>query len=279
MNYRHAFHAGNFADVFKHIILARLVEYMKRKDKSFRVFDTHSGIGLYDLDSEEAAKTDEWKLGLGKVLDAQIPTAVNKLIGPWKDALNAVEDGKFPGSPRITHHLLRKTDRMSLYELHPEDFQTLAAGFEGDYQTRTYEMDGWLAPVSHIPPKEGRGIMLVDPPFEDGKDFDRMIKLLTASSKRWAGGVVAMWYPVKRREHTDEWLETLQGLHFPDLLNAEIYIREPRPVGMLNGCGMVILNPPYTLRDELNLILPWLSETMKQDKGWGYRIQDLSKKG
>ena len=120
--------------------------------------------------------------------------------------------------------------------------------------------------------------MLVDPPFEDGEDFNRMIDLLKNTSKRWAGGVIALWYPVKRRDHTDEWLETIQQLNFADVLSAELYIREPRPVGMLNGCGMVILNPPYVLKDELNLILPWLSEVLKQDKGWGYRLQDLSRK-
>ena len=276
MNYRHAYHAGNFADVFKHIILARMVVYMQRKEKAFRVYDTHSGIGMYDLASEEADKTQEWALGVAKVLNAKAPSAIAKLIAPWREAVAACEEGTYPGSPRIARHLLRKQDRLSLYELHPEDFETLSAGFSGDYQTRLNMLDGWLVAGAHIPPKEGRGIMLIDPPFEDGQDFDRMIDALEKARKRWAGGTLALWYPVKRRDHTDEWLGSLKGLKFPDLVNAEIYVREPRSASMLNGCGMVIINPPYTLRDELQLMLPWLAERMHQDKGWGYRVQDLS---
>ena len=119
-------------------------------------------------------------------------------------------------------------------------------------------------------------MILADAPFEDGKDFDRMIDLLQKTRKRWPGATVALWYPVKRRDHTDEWLGTLGGLGFTDLLNAEIYIREPRLPSMLNGCGMVINNPPYTLKEELHQLLPWLAETMRDGKGWGHRIQDLS---
>ena len=276
MNYRHAYHAGNFADVFKHIILARLIDYMKRKDKPFRVFDTHSGRGRYDLESDEAQKTGEAATGVTKVLQAEIPPQVATLIEPWKSLVETLLPSAYPGSPRIAHGLLRPSDRLSLYELHEEDHAALASEFDGDYQTRVYNSDGWLVSVSPIPPKEGRGIILVDPPYEDGQDFDRMIKLLNNSSQRWAGGVVALWYPVKRRDHTDEWLGSLRELKYRDLLNVELYIREPRSASMLNGCGMVILNPPYVLRDELDTIMPWLSEALRQDKGWGYRIQDLS---
>ncbi|MEP0943455.1 MAG: 23S rRNA (adenine(2030)-N(6))-methyltransferase RlmJ [Rhizobiaceae bacterium] len=281
MNYRHAFHAGNFADVVKHITLTRILNYLQRKDKPFRVFDTHAGRGRYDLTSEEAQKTDEWRLGVKKVLAAAgsnnaPPQSVANLIGEWKSIVTEAGEDTYPGSPRITHAMLRASDRMALYEMHPEDSVTLAAEFEGDYKTRVYNSDGWQVGVSPIPPKEGRGLILCDPPFEDGKDFDRMIKLLNSSSRRWAGGVVALWYPVKRRDHTDEWLGSLKSLNFRDLLNIELYIREPRSASMLNGCGMVILNPPYVLRQEMDIVLPWLAETMKQDRGWGYRIQDLS---
>lgn len=278
MNYRHAFHAGNFADVVKHITLVRIIDYLRRKDKPFRVFDTHAGRGRYDLSSDEAQKTDEWRLGVKKVLAAadHAPKDVSHLLTEWKDIVEAAGDTTYPGSPRITHAMLRASDRMALYEMHPEDSVTLTAEFEGDYKTRVYDSDGWQVSVSPIPPKEGRGLILCDPPFEDGKDFDRMIKLLNNSSRRWAGGVVALWYPVKRRDHTDEWLGSLRDLKFRDLLNIELYIREPRSASMLNGCGMVILNPPYVLREEMETLLPWLAETMKQDRGWGYRIQDLS---
>ncbi len=276
MNYRHAYHAGSFTDVFKHILLARMVEYLKRKDKAFRVFDTHAGIGRYDLASEEAAKTGEYALGAGRVLAASPPSAILKIIGPWLDTVRAEGDGFYPGSPRVARHLLRKQDRLSLYELHEEDSQALSALFAGDYQARVNRLDGWLVAGAHVPPKESRGLLLIDPPFEDGGDFDRMIDSLEKCRRRWTGGTVALWYPVKKREHTDEWLGTLKDLKFPDMLNAELYIREPRSASMLNGCGMVIVNPPFTLADELRTLLPWLAETMRQDKGAGHQIQNLS---
>lgn len=278
MNYRHLYHAGNFADVFKHIILSRIVLYLQRKEKAFRVFDTHAGIGVYDLTSEEAQKTGEWIDGVKRVQDAQVPKKVAELIAPWLEAVDSEPNGFYPGSPRITRHLLRKQDRMTLYELHPEDFGALATLFKGDYQTRVLNLDGWLAAGAHLPPKEGRGLMLVDPPFEKGNDFDQMIDTLEKARKRFAGGTIALWYPVKKRDHTDEWLGTLKSMGFPDLISAEIYIREPRKPAMLNGCGMVIANAPYTLRGELDTLMPWLSQVLKQDKGAGFRIQNLSAK-
>ncbi len=276
MNYRHAYHAGNFADVFKHILLTRLIAYLKRKDKAFRVYDTHAGIGFYDLDAEEAQKTQEWKLGVGRVLDANPPKEIEALISDWRAAVAASGEGRYPGSPAIARHLLRKQDRLSLYELHPEDFPVLAGNFSNDYQTRLLNLDGWLAAGAHIPPKEARGLMLIDPPFEDGDDFDRMIDALNKARKRWAGGTIALWYPVKRRSHTDEWLETLRLLKFPDLIDVQLSIRDPRTATTLNGCGMVIANPPYTLRSELGMLMPWLRDTLREEKGADFRIQDLS---
>ena len=276
MNYRHAFHAGNFADVFKHIILSRMIIYMQRKDKAFRIYDTHSGPGFYDLSSEEAQKTGEWLEGWQRVKQAHVPQVLEPILAPWIEAVESATEGYYPGSPKISRYLMRPQDRLSLYELHPEDFEKLHALFKGDYQTKVLNLDGWLAGGAHIPPKESRGLVLIDPPFEDGHDFDRMIDALEKGRKRWAGGTIAMWYPVKKRAHTDEWLQTLRDLKFPDLLNAELYIREPRAPGMLNGCGFVIANPPFTLERELRHLLPWLADTMSQGKGSGHRIQNLS---
>ena len=276
MNYRHAYHAGNFADVVKHAVFARLVEYLKRKDKPFRVFDLHGGLGLYDLGSDEAARTAEWQGGIAKVTAAEPPQQVAALLSPYLSAVEAAGPGRYPGSPYLVRHLLRRQDRLAVYELHPEDIMPLRALFAGDHQVRVQHLDGWLAPAAHLPPKEARGAMLIDPPFEDGRDFDRMIDALVTSHRRWAGGTVALWYPVKRRAHTDEWLGTLRGLGVPDLLNLELTIREPRSPSMLNGCGLVIARPPYTLRDELEVMLGWLSRVLAVDKGAGVRIQSLS---
>jgi len=275
MNYRHAFHVGNFADVFKHIILSRIIVYMQRKEKAFRIYDTHSGPGFYDLSSTESGKTNEWQDGFGKIQKAYVPENLKKIVAPWLEAVEAATDGYYPGSPKISRHLMRKQDRLSLYELHPEDFLSLKDLFSNDYQSKVFNLDGWLATGAHLPPKEGRGLMLIDPPFEDGHDFDRMIDAMEKARKRWSGGTMALWYPVKNRFHTDEWLGTLKSLQFPDTLNAEIYIREPRPASSLNGCGMVIVNPPFTLEKELKHLLPWLADVMSQGKGFGHRIQKL----
>ncbi|MEM1038986.1 MAG: 23S rRNA (adenine(2030)-N(6))-methyltransferase RlmJ [Pseudomonadota bacterium] len=277
MNYRHAYHAGNFADVFKHILIARMVDYLKRKDKAFRVYDLHAGLGVYSLEAEEAGKTEEWKAGIGALLAANIPSEHKKILGDYLDVVHAFGEKAYPGSPMVARKLLRKQDRLSLYELHPDDAPILNQNFAGDYQTRVNTLDGWLVPGAHVPPKEARGMMLIDPPFEDGKDFDRMIDAMEKARHRWAGGTVALWYPVKRRDHTDEWLGSLRERGFDDLMSFEIYIREPRPSSLLNGCGMVIANAPYTLRDEMGRLLPWLSGVLKQGKGAGHRIQNLSK--
>ena len=168
MNYRHAYHAGNFADVVKHAALSRLVEYLKLKDKAFRVVDTHAGIGLYDLSSDEAQKTGEWLGGIGKLLQAGLSAQAKPLLQPYLDAIGAANPQggmqRYPGSPLIVRHLLRPQDRLSAIELHPQDFQTLKALFAGDFQVRTMELDGWLALGAHLPPKEKRGLVLVDPP-------------------------------------------------------------------------------------------------------------------
>lgn len=277
MNYRHAYHAGNFADVFKHVILARMIVYMQRKEKAFRVYDTHSGPGIYNLTGEEAEKTGEHSLGVGRILKAEIPPKVQDILSPWLAAVRNQSEGYYPGSPVIARHLLRKQDRLSLYELHGEDFGSLATLFRGDYQVRVNNLDGWLVSGAHLPPKEGRGLVLIDPPFELEGEFDRMIDALQKSSKRWRGGTVALWYPVKRRLHTDEWLGTIRSLALGEVLNAEITVRAPESPNSLNGCGMVILNPPYVLEQELKAILPWLSKTLSQGDGSGFRIQHLGK--
>ena len=172
MNYRHAYHAGNFADVFKHIILARLLEYMKVKDKPFRVFDTHSGIGLYDLGSEQAGKTGEWQSGVKRIMDAQPPAAVNRLIGsPGKMRFALWAKVIIPALPASPTRCCEKLTASPCLSCMRKTAKKLKQEFQGDYQTRVYDSDGWLASTGHIPPKEKRGVMLVDPPFEDGKDL------------------------------------------------------------------------------------------------------------
>jgi 23S rRNA (adenine2030-N6)-methyltransferase len=204
VNYRHAYHAGNFADVVKHVVLSRLVEYLKQKDKAFRVIDTHAGIGRYDLSSTEAQKTGEWRGGIGRLVDAALDPPAAALLAPYLEAVRSLNPQggvkKYPGSPLIVRHLMRKQDRLSAIELHRQDAGKLRTLFQGDFQTRVIELDGWLALGAHLPPKEKRGLVLVDPPFEEQGEFDRLVDGLRKAHKRWQGGIYALWYPVKDRK-------------------------------------------------------------------------------
>jgi 23S rRNA (adenine2030-N6)-methyltransferase len=275
MNYRHIFHAGNFADVFKHIVLARVIVYMQKKDAAFRVLDTHAGLGLYDLSSEQAQKTGEWKTGIGKVMEAadKAPAEVRELLAPYIDAVRAVNpEGavtQYPGSPMIARELLRKQDRLTALELHPDDFAVLQSQFSGDYQVRVNELDGWLGIKSHLPPKERRGIVLVDPPFEVYHEFFNILTALKEGHKRFSTGTFLLWYPVKNRKGVAEFREELRALKIPRILDTTLEVRSSGADVRFDGSGMIVVNPPYTLETELRTILPWLSSVLEFKRGSG----------
>jgi len=276
MNYRHAYHAGNFADVVKHIILTRIVLYLQRKEQAFRVIDTHAGIGRYNLQGVEAGKTGEWQNGVGRLLDAKVDARVAELIQPYLDIVRAENpDGKmrhYPGSPLIVRHLLRRQDRLSALELHPEDADLLAETFEGDIQVRVTKLDGWLALGAHLPPKEKRGLVLVDPPFEVAGEFDRLVDGLAKAYKRFSGGTFALWYPVKDRQEVRRFVTALHETGIPKILRTELMIRAPSPEPRLDGTGMIIVNPPYTLDDELRTMLPALSKILSEGQNAGFTL-------
>jgi 23S rRNA (adenine2030-N6)-methyltransferase len=280
VKYRHAYHAGNFADVVKHIVLTRLLEYLKRKDKAFRVLDTHAGIGLYDLGSEEAQKTGEWHGGIGRLLSANLPPEAAALLAPYLDAVRMAnpEGGltAYPGSPLITRYLLRKQDRLSAIELHPEDVIRLKALFADDFQVRVTELDGWLALGAHLPPKEKRGLVLVDPPFEQAGEFDRLLERLTAACKRWPGGIYALWYPIKDRRAVAEFHKALASAGIPKILNIAFEIRRPSAEPRLDGTGMVVVNPPFTLEAELRTIFGALHGLLAEDKASRWSLDWLA---
>ncbi len=270
MNYRHIYHAGNFADVLKHAVLARLVRYAQNKEAAFRLLDTHAGIGLYDLGSEEAQKTGEWQEGIGKLIDTDLPPKVAELLAPYLDAVRALnpEGGMrlYPGSPKLARMLFRPQDRLSAMELHPDDCGALQRLFEGDYQVRVTLLDGWLALGAHLPPKEKRGIVLVDPPFEAGNDYERMVDSLARAYRRFSGGTYCLWYPMKKGAPITDFHEALKALEIPKMLCAELTVKSDRETTGLNGSGLVIVNPPYVLKDELHALLPVLKEKLAQDR-------------
>ncbi|MGT2468194.1 23S rRNA (adenine(2030)-N(6))-methyltransferase RlmJ [Mesorhizobium atlanticum] len=274
MNYRHAYHAGNFADVVKHAVLARLVEYLKQKDKAFRVIDTHAGIGRYDLASVEAGKTGEWQGGIGRLTEATLEPQAAALLQPYLEAVRAQnpEGGlkHYPGSPLIVRHLLRNQDRLTAIELHPEDAARLKSVFEGDFQARVIELDGWLALGAQLPPKEKRGLVLIDPPFEEEGEFSRLIEGLRKAHRRWPGGIYALWYPIKDRGAVTAFRAALKEAGIPKLLDIALEIRPGSDEPSLDGSGLVVVNPPYTLEGELKVLLPALHKVLavRQPSRW-----------
>jgi 23S rRNA (adenine2030-N6)-methyltransferase len=276
MNYRHSFHAGNFADVMKHIVLARIIEYLKLKDKAFRVIDTHAGSGIYALSEGDAARTGEWQGGIERLLEAAMEPAVSELLLPYLHAVQAHNGSgelkTYPGSPKIARYMLRKQDRLTAIELHPKDAKLLAKTFDGDFQTRVIELDGWLSLGAHLPPKEKRGLVLIDPPFEEAGEFERMAEGLRKAHGRWPGGIYALWYPVKDRKAVAKFHDGLGQSCIAKILRAELMIRGGSDEPRLDGCGMIIVNPPFVLEAELRAILPALAQCLGEDSGAGFRL-------
>ena len=270
MNYRHIYHAGNFADVLKHAVLARLIEYLKLKDKPFRVIDTHAGIGVYDLSSEEAQKTGEWRDGIGRLLTADLDPQSAGILAPYLDAVRELnpkgEITRYPGSPKLARMLFRPQDRLAAMELHPDDYLRLARLFEGDFQVRVTELDGWLSLGAHLPPKEKRGIVLVDPPFEIEGEYERLVKGLLTAYRRFPGGTYCLWYPIKKGAPIKEFHEALQALEIPKMLCTELSVKSDRDATGLSGSGLIVVNPPFTLKDELHRVLPVIKDVLAQDR-------------
>ena len=268
MNYRHIYHAGNFADVLKHAVVARIVAHLKKKDKAFRVIDTHAGPGFYDLSAPEAQKTGEWKDGIGSLLAADLPESANTLLSPYLDSVRSLNSGpeilRYPGSPKLVRALLRKQDRLTAIEMHPEDSKTLHALFKGDFQTRVIALDGWLALGGHVPPKERRGLVLVDPPFEKEGEFDRIVDGLARAYRRWSSGTYCLWYPLKASAPIAAFHDKLYALGIAPILCTELCVHAADETDSLAGSGLIVVNPPYTLEGELEQMVPALHACLTQ---------------
>ena len=283
MNYRHAFHAGNFADVVKHAVLALLIERLQAKDTAFRIIDTHAGIGLYDLSGDEATRTSEWQSGIGRLWGAKRPPALDAVLKPYLAAVAAANSApepaplvRYPGSPWIARHLFRKQDRLTAVELHPEDARALEVLFAGDVQVRTIALDGWLALGAFVPPKERRGIVLVDPPFEAPDEFSTMLAAFTEAYRKWPTGVYALWYPVKDLAAVDHLRLGLAKSGIRRLLRAELTIRDRDAEDTFNGTGLVICNPPWQFRKTLQTLLAGLVPLLAQGPGAACLIDEIA---
>lgn len=283
MNYHHEFHAGNFADVFKHAVLCRILHYLRAKPAAFRVIDTHAGAGLYDLKSEEASRSGEWHAGIEKLMAAQLPEAVATLLSPYLEVIGALnERGRlriYPGSPALTRAWLRPQDRLIACEVEPSTAAALTRNLRGDTRIKTLVIDGWTALNAYVPPKERRGMVLVDPPFEADNDFSRLASGLAAAHRKWPTGIYALWYPIKGRSEPDAFAKRLRRLALAKILRAEILVGPLSDPTRLNGAGMIVVNPPWTLESELYVLLPVLAGILGREGKAGFRLDWLAGEG
>ncbi|CAA7624528.1 Ribosomal RNA large subunit methyltransferase J [Candidatus Terasakiella magnetica] len=275
MNYRHAYHAGNFADVMKHAILTLVVESLKRKETPFFALDTHAGIGAYDLASVAADKTGEFRDGIAKILAApQCPEEMTPYLTLVRQWNSSGELRHYPGSPEVVRGLMRPQDRLALVELHPEDVEVLRHRFSGDRRVGVHHMDGYMAAKGLLPPPERRGLVLIDPPFEVRDEIEQLCKALARVLKLWRTGTYLVWYPIKGREPIDRFHAEIAAAGGPNTLAAELLIRPTDDPFRLNGCGLLLVNPPWKLAQSLEILLPWLAETLAPGRG-GYRLESL----
>lgn len=256
MNYRHAFHAGGIADCFKHAVLVALIEHLKQKQAPFRYIDTHAGIGLYDPASEAAGKTGEYQAGFGRLAGNPPPSlaayvAVAHALAPL-----------YPGSPAIARAMLRAEDHAVLTELHPEDAGLLRRAMADDRRIAVHNRDGYTALKAFLPPPEKRGLVLIDPPFEQPDEFQRLGASLTAAYRRWPTGLYAAWYPVKYRDQVRRFESELVGQAIGKMLSIEFLITPADREGVLNGSGMILINPPWKIEERLAPMLADLAHAL-----------------
>lgn len=275
MNYRHAFHAGNHADVFKHIILSRLIKLLTQKETPLVYLDTHAGIGLYDLQASESERTGEWLTGIKPIFEQPNPlTELDDYINVIKELNNHQKLRYYPGSPWIAQQLMREQDRIILNEKHPEDAQLLKQNFRYDPRIAIHSQDGWLLPKALLPTKEKRALLLIDPPFEEANELDRCVQALTETMTRMRQAVVAIWYPIKDIKLLNSFYLKIKQTPAPKLLRVEFMTQSADNILGLNGSGMLIANPPWKLEMELATLLPFLTENLSKKLG-SWRIDWL----
>ncbi len=276
MNYRHAYHAGGHADVLKHAVLARAIEHLKQKDKPFRVIDAHAGIGAYALDGIEAAKTREWQGGIGKMAEAFSPE-IEALLKPYREAIAALNPAgglaRYPGSPEVVARLMRGEDRLIANELHPDDNAALERHFRRDANVTVTMLDAGTCVKANLPPPERRGLILIDPSYEERDEAERALRMLAQGHRRFASGVFMLWYPVKGDSLAARIAAACTELALPGTLKVEMRIREAFKDGGLAGSGLVIVNPPWRLDEELRLLVPALASRLGLGD-WGHAAID-----
>jgi 23S rRNA (adenine2030-N6)-methyltransferase len=269
MNYRHEFHAGNFADVLKHALLVRVLLYLRRKEKPFRYIDTHAGAGLYDLDGPEAQRSGEARAGILRLREAALAPEAAELLAPYLDIVGA--KNLYPGSPKIAQALLRPQDKGLCCELLPEAAARLRGALARDRRMKVVELDGHQGLNAFVPPPERRGVVLIDPPFERRDDYERAHDSLSAALRKWPGGVFMIWQPVKEKEVADAFCAALGAL--AESLRIDLQVAAPGKG--LTRTGVIVVNPPYVLEQEAAALLPELMRVLAQDDKAAFSLERL----
>jgi len=274
MNYRHAFHAGNFGDVLKHVVLMMLVEHLKKKPAPFLYVDTHAGRGRYDLSEAESQRSGEYKGGIGRLLE--IPEAalspelaayvrlVRECAGAGHSAITA-----YPGSPLLVARLRRPTDRMVLAETHAKEAQALRGVLGRGRLVSVLETDGYTTLKAQLPPRENRGLVLIDPPYESDQEFDRILAALETAYERWPTGMYCIWYPLTERAGPQRFRRNLERSGIRKVLDATLSVLPDDAAIGMRGAGLVIVNPPWLLDERLAELLPDLHRLLVPDGAGG----------
>ena len=283
MNYRHAFHAGNFADVIKHIVLVRILLYLQEKNAAFRVIDTHAGAGVYDLTGEEAERGGEWLTGIARIMQARFSETALPLITPYLDIVRSFNPHparleRYPGSPLIARALLRPQDRLTACEVEASARKALIDALRRDTQARVVDLDGWTALPAFLPPNERRGLVLIDPPYEQKDEFERLAARFAQAFAKWPTGSYLLWYPAKSRRATDELVrrvtEAVGGARPPGkYLRLEFSVAPQTADSGLTSAGLLVVNPPWTLAAELKAILPELEKPLGQGGAARFKLE------
>ncbi len=276
LSYRHGFHAGNFADVLKHLVLIQLLEHFGKKDKAFCCIDTHAGAGDYALDSGYAIKNSEFNNGIGTLWQRDdLPDAVARYVQLIKAANSSGKLTHYLGSPLIAQQLLRKQDRLFLYELHSAEVEVLTTAMGKDKRVKIFHTDGLKNALSLLPPQERRGLVLIDPSYEMKTDYIDVVNALSTMHKRFATGTYALWYPVVERRRNQTLERAIQTSGIKNVQLFELGIAADTQEHGMTASGLIIINPPWTLTAQMQIVLPWLADVLGNNGAGSYRIQTL----
>ncbi|MBB5016836.1 23S rRNA (adenine2030-N6)-methyltransferase [Chitinivorax tropicus] len=280
LSYRHAFHAGNHADVLKHLVQVQLLSYLNQKDKPYWYIDTHAGAGVYSLLDGYATKNAEFRTGIGRLwARTDLPAAVAEYVAAVKTLNPQGKLALYPGSPWLALQLIRSQDRLRLFELHPTDADLLQRNFaEHAKRGQILVADGFEGIKALLPTPSRRALTLIDPPYEDKRDYQHVVHCLQESLKRQANGVYAIWYPKLQLAASQQFVDKLKRLPIDSWLHVSLDVHRPRADGFgMHGSGMFIINPPWTLHQTLQTVMPWLTHELAQDDGAQYALEQQTK--